>query len=78
MWRLVRRLAERRVALIAVDDLQWVDRPSLELLLYLARRLEELRVVIVSTRTSGEAGPTPTWRIGSRRCRWLVWSGCRR
>ena len=57
MWRLVRRLAERRVALIAVDDLQWVDRPSLELLLYLAQRLEELPVVIVCTRTSGETGP---------------------
>ena len=57
MWRLVRRLAERRVALIAVDDLQWVDRPSLEFLLYLAQRLEDLPVVIVCSRTTGETGP---------------------
>ena len=57
MWRLVRRLAERRVALITVDDLQWVDRRSLEFLLYLAQRLEGVAVVIVCTRTSGEAGP---------------------
>ena len=31
MWRLVRRLVGERIGLITVDDLQWVDRPSLEL-----------------------------------------------
>ena len=57
MWRLVRRLVGDRIGLITVDDLHWVDRPSLELLIYLSQRLEDLPVVIVCTRTSGETGP---------------------
>jgi DNA-binding CsgD family transcriptional regulator len=55
--RLVRRLSEDGVVLLAVDDLQWVDRRSLELLVYLSQRLENLPLVITCTRTSGEPGP---------------------
>ena len=43
--------------LLAVDDLQWVDRQSLELLVYMSQRLEDLPLVITCTRTSGESGP---------------------
>ncbi len=57
LTRLVRRLSEDQVVLLAVDDLQWVDRQSLELLVYLSQRLEDLRLVIMCTRTSGESGP---------------------
>jgi DNA-binding CsgD family transcriptional regulator len=56
-WRLVRRLVARGPLLIAVDDLQWVDRQSLELLVYIAQRLEDLPVLIACTRTSGQPGP---------------------
>ena len=54
LYWLVRRLGESSPVLVLVDDLQWVDRPSLEFLLYLAQRLEELPVVLVATRTIGE------------------------
>ncbi len=55
--RLVRRLSDDQVVLVEVDDLQWVDRESLELLVYLSQRLEDLPLVIACTRTSGEPGP---------------------
>lgn len=38
-----------RPALIAIDDLHWSDSASLELVLYLLRRLDELPVAIVMT-----------------------------
>ncbi|MBN1527789.1 MAG: AAA family ATPase [Thermoleophilaceae bacterium] len=60
MLRLVRHLSERTPSLIAVDDVQWADRPSLELLLYLAQRLDDLPVVIACTRITGEDGPHAT------------------
>ena len=60
MLRLIRRLAERGAALVTVDDVQWADRSSLELLLYLAQRLDDLPVVVACTRTTGETGPNAT------------------
>jgi DNA-binding CsgD family transcriptional regulator len=57
LGRFIRRLAEHRVILLTVDDLQWVDGPSLELLVYLAQRLEDLPLVIVCSRTPGEGCP---------------------
>ena len=40
--------------LILVDDLQWVDTPSLRWLAYLAKRLPGLRAVLVCTLRDGE------------------------
>jgi DNA-binding CsgD family transcriptional regulator len=40
--------------LIAVDDAQWADRPSLAYLVHLAARIEELPVVLVMAVRSGE------------------------
>jgi DNA-binding CsgD family transcriptional regulator len=40
--------------LIAVDDIQWADRPSLSFLAYLAARIDELAAVLVVTVRSGE------------------------
>ncbi|MFI1854070.1 ATP-binding protein [Streptomyces sp. NPDC020480] len=40
--------------LILVDDLQWVDTPSLRWLAYLAKRLRGLRAVLVCTLRDGE------------------------
>lgn len=56
----VRRLYERLVAngpvAVFVDDLHWVDEPSLRLLAYLARRIGDLPIVlVVATRP-----PAPT------------------
>src|SRR4051812_41355916 len=40
--------------LLAVDDLHWVDRPSLRFIAYLTRRLEGLPVAIATTLRTGE------------------------
>ena len=46
LFWLVANLAERRPLVLAVDDGQWTDAPSLEFLAFLARRLEGLPVLI--------------------------------
>jgi DNA-binding CsgD family transcriptional regulator len=46
--------------LIAVDDAQWSDQPSLSYLAYLAARIDELPAVLVVTSRSGE--PTAAQR----------------
>ncbi|MHC1563206.1 helix-turn-helix transcriptional regulator [Actinomycetospora sp. C-140] len=44
--------------LVVVDDLQWVDAPSLEVLLFVARRLRSCRVaLLLATRERGRAVP---------------------
>jgi DNA-binding CsgD family transcriptional regulator len=53
-WLLV-NLAARRPVLVAVDDLHWVDPPTLRFLAYLVRRLEGLRVVLLTALRPGEA-----------------------
>jgi DNA-binding CsgD family transcriptional regulator/tetratricopeptide (TPR) repeat protein len=54
-WLLV-NLASRRPVLVAVDDLHWVDPPTLRFLAYLQRRLEGLPVVLLTGLRPGEAG----------------------
>jgi DNA-binding CsgD family transcriptional regulator len=59
LYWLVVNLAERSPLLVAVDDLQWVDGPSLRFLHYLVMRLEGVPVAIVATVREGEASPEP-------------------
>jgi DNA-binding CsgD family transcriptional regulator len=40
-------LAERRPLALVVDDAQWADRSSLEVLLYVARRIEDVPLLIL-------------------------------
>ena len=47
-WAVVNLSAEAPVVL-AVDDLHWADRPSLRFLVYLARRLEGLPVLLAAS-----------------------------
>src|SRR5579864_3507980 len=50
---------ERTPALLAIDDVHWADSASLELLLYLLHRLDELPVAMLMTRRpSAEEAPT--------------------
>src|SRR3954471_5205067 len=42
-------LAEERPVLLAIDDLQWSDRPTLRFVAYLARRLEGAPVLVAAT-----------------------------
>ncbi|MFC5290416.1 AAA family ATPase [Actinokineospora guangxiensis] len=56
---LVAALAADRPVLIAVDDLQWTDRPSLRWLAYLARRVAGSRVLVVATVADGYSVAEP-------------------
>lgn len=59
LFWLVANLAAEQPLLIAVDDLQWVDEPSVRMLAYLARRLDGLPVaLVVAVRTGEPAGST--------------------
>ena len=66
---LLRRAAARNPLLIAVDDVQWLDPPTAEVLEFAFRRLSERRCTC-----SSHGG-----RTGRRRCRWRsTGCGCRR
>ena len=53
----VQALAAERPLVIAIDDCQWVDRSSADLLAFAARRLEQAPVTLMLTRRSGDAPP---------------------
>ncbi|HZK15859.1 MAG TPA: AAA family ATPase, partial [Solirubrobacterales bacterium] len=53
LW-LTSNLAEPNGLLLAVDDLHWADRPSLQFLLYLSSRLAELPVALLVACRPGE------------------------
>ena len=52
-------LTEDRPLLLAVDDLQWSDRPSLRFVAYLAHRLEGVPVLVAATLRSTDPGTDP-------------------
>ncbi len=54
LWTVLDLAAERPL-LLAVDDLQRADRPSLRFLAYLARRVEEVSVLVLATVRTGDA-----------------------
>ncbi|WP_433781428.1 ATP-binding protein [Actinomycetospora sp. CA-101289] len=61
---LIRRLADREPVLLVVDDAQWVDRATLEVLRHLAPAAEDHPVAVLATRRTdlvgnGDDGPTP-------------------
>src|SRR5215213_4988192 len=52
----VLNLAEDQPVLLAIDDIQWSDRPSLRFVSYLAHRLEGVPVLVVATQRSTDPG----------------------
>jgi DNA-binding CsgD family transcriptional regulator len=54
LYWLTQNIAERRPLLVLVDDLQWADAPSLRFLAYLARRVGDLPVALVTAHRLGE------------------------
>jgi DNA-binding CsgD family transcriptional regulator len=48
-------LADRRPVVLALDDAQWADAPSLRWLAYLAQRLDDMPVMVLLTRRAAEA-----------------------
>lgn len=56
----VLRLAERSAVVLVVDDLQWADRSTLDLLAYLVANLSDERVLIVAShRTDAPSAVSP-------------------
>ena len=52
----LRRLASATPLIVAVDDVQWLDRPSAAVLAYAARRLADERIgLLLAQRTTGPA-----------------------
>ena len=52
----VLNLAEEQPVLLAIDDVQWADRPSLRFISYLAHRLEGVPVLVAATLRSTDPG----------------------
>jgi DNA-binding CsgD family transcriptional regulator len=55
LYWLTLNLSERAALALVVDDAQWADRESLEFLLYLERRLEDLPALMALSWRTGEA-----------------------
>jgi ATP/maltotriose-dependent transcriptional regulator MalT len=51
---LIERLAQKRPLLLAIDDMQWIDEPSAQVLAFCARRLKGRVGLIVTRRSSAE------------------------
>jgi DNA-binding CsgD family transcriptional regulator len=56
LFAVIAGAAETRPTLLAIDDLHWCDAASLEFVLYVLHRLDELPVAIVMTRRPGLGG----------------------
>jgi DNA-binding CsgD family transcriptional regulator len=64
LFWLVSDLAREQPLALLLDDLQWADAPSLQFVAFLARRLEDLPVVVVAaTRRAVDAGDPLLARI---------------
>jgi DNA-binding NarL/FixJ family response regulator len=61
LYWLTLNLADRRPLLIAVDDAQWADRPSLRWLAHLAPRIEGAAVAVLVTFRPGYSEWVGTW-----------------
>jgi len=72
--RLVQLWATRRPLVLLLDDMQWADTATLDLLLYLARSLAEHSapvLLLLTLRTGADPSPSvqSTWMIALRRTR---------
>ena len=56
LYWLCSNLAEERSLVIVADDAHWIDRPTLRFLLYLAERLDELPVALLTSGRPAEPG----------------------
>lgn len=74
LYRTVVELARRRVVVLVVEDLQWVDRSTRDFLVYLVASLTTERVLLVGTyRTAGDAPGIAGTLVELRRHRQVSW-----
>jgi hypothetical protein len=64
--------AEEQPALCVVDDTQWLDEPSAAVLLFVARRIENERMVLLGAMRAGEQEVSPRTASGSST--WPAWT----
>lgn len=57
----IRSLALREPVVIAIDDVQWLDDPSADVLAFALRRLDRSRVCVLATQRSDIDLPRPSW-----------------
>ncbi len=57
LLNVLRRLTARKPLVVAVDDVQWLDRPSAEALAFAARRLRDEQVAFFLARRTGTTSP---------------------
>ena len=62
----LRALAAREPVLVAIDDVQWLDRPSADALAFVARRLERERVGLPARQASRSPAPRSSGRSSAR------------
>ena len=61
-------LCDRRPVVLVVDDIQWADQSSLDVLLYVLAGPEDRRLAVLMSVRSGEEGPLlPGWLANVRR-----------
>ena len=69
------RVARQGPLVLIIEDLQWADRSSLDLLTYLARVIRDGPILIVATsgatRSATDSPCSPTWPSSSG---WMAWS----
>jgi DNA-binding CsgD family transcriptional regulator len=69
----LRAAADERPLLVAIDDWQWLDRPTIDLLRHSMRRLPDREVrLLVARRTSEPGTPLPVLGLGSESVERLV------
>jgi DNA-binding CsgD family transcriptional regulator/tetratricopeptide (TPR) repeat protein len=59
LLRMTERMAARAPLLVVLEDLQWADRASLDLLLFLARNLRDAPILLVMTVRTRGGGSLP-------------------
>lgn len=64
--RFVRKAAEQAPIVLVLDNLQWADASSLELLHFLVRQLQGARVAALCTYNTHERDVTPALRLAER------------